>query len=365
MDKNENFTRLYKKFCLKVYLRSFLKGLIYCLPLLIVLTTITCIVNYKYFWISFIIFAVVMLITTSILFIVEKPKEKEFMKNIDDVGLQQRAITMYQYKDDNSLIARLQRENAETKINEVDAKSFKIKTPIWLYAFAITLSVFAIVTTVFSSLVSTNKLPSLVDRIKVNNVEEKKVYEVEYKVEGKGKIEGELAQKITSGDNATGVLAVAEDGWFFEKWVSVRDSINLNYYDNVNTKNSPYRLDTNVESDLTIVAVFMKIDEKQADDDEEDDPLKNAPQPPMVNSQPGDGDNPGQLEGDSSNSNDGTGGSGGRYEESNQVDDGKTYYGDEKFANAYDDAMNSIQNDDEMSEDMKEIIKKYYDTIKK
>lgn len=364
MEKNENFVKLYKKFCLKVYLMSFLKGLIYSLPLLIVLTTITCIVNYKYFWLSFIIFAVVLFIITFILFIVDKPKEKDFMKNIDDVGLQQRAITMYQYKDDDSLIAKLQRENTETKINEVDVKSFKIKTPIWLYAFAITLSVFAIVTTVFSSLVSTNKLPSLVDRIKVNNVEEKKEYKVEYKVEGKGKIEGELKQNIVAGDDATGVLAIAEDGWFFEKWVLVRDSIYLNYYDDINAKNSPYRVDMDVNSDITFVAVFMQIDEKQADDDEEDDPLENAPKPPRFSDEPGDpGDNPGSSSGEQSGN--GTSGSGGRYEESNQVDDGKTYYGDEKFANAYDDAMDSIQNDDEMSEDMKEIIKKYYDTIKK
>ena len=68
--------------------------------------------------------------------------------------------------------------------------------------------------------------------------------------------------------------------------------------------------------------------------------------------QPGSGDGKGES-------------AGGQYEEVNQVIDGETYYGNKTFDNAYEEAMEAIQNSDSLTEEQKKIISDYYDTIEK
>ena len=57
-------------------------------------------------------------------------------------------------------------------------------------------------------------------------------------------------------------------------------------------------------------------------------------------------------------------GKGGKYEEKNQIIDGSTYYGDHYDA-AYDEAIEDLMNNEDISDEDKEIIKDYFETIRK
>jgi hypothetical protein len=52
--------------------------------------------------------------------------EKEIARQLDKIGLDQRVITMLEYQEDDSVLARLQREDAISKLNSLDVKSVKI-----------------------------------------------------------------------------------------------------------------------------------------------------------------------------------------------------------------------------------------------
>ena len=70
-------------------------------------------------------------------------------------------------------------------------------------------------------------------------------FTVTYVTDGNGMIEGETNQSVTPGGNTTDVTAVPGEGYEFVGWS-----------DGVET---PTRRDDNIKSDLTVTAVFEKI----------------------------------------------------------------------------------------------------------
>ena len=54
-----------------------------------------------------------------------RPTDREIMRRIDRMGLEERAVTMYEYMDETSVIAKLQREDAVKRIESVDNEKIK------------------------------------------------------------------------------------------------------------------------------------------------------------------------------------------------------------------------------------------------
>lgn len=363
MDSKEQFSKLYNRFLKKFYLKIALLSLLISLTILLVLSLSFWIIGTKLYWIAFVAFGVSLIASFVILYFVKKPTEKEFYSSLEELGLAQRAITMYEYKDEESLMAKIQRENAKVNIQSKDYKLLKITAPLALIITVAVIFALSVGTSIASGLSANRIIPSVSQAINNGNDKEDKEYEVTFETDGDGSIEGEIIQFVKEGEDALGVTAVAEEGWYFYSW-----GIYDEHYDKIITDDNeedkeahnPYKEVKGVKANITYYAVFKEVpepDDEQATDAESDPANSKKPSKPEEGEQsanPSNGDNSGGGDG------------GGKYEDYNQVIDGSTYYGDSTFDNAYNDAMEQMQGEgDNTSEEMKKIISDYYENIEK
>ena len=124
---------------------------------------------------------------------------------------------------------------------------------------------------------------------------------------------------------------------------------------------NPYREEYEVRENLTIYAVFQPLEEGQSG--------SGMPGGEGDEGEGGEGDQPADQPGEGNGDGDGDGeptdqkseGGSGKYEEVNQVLDGKTYYGD-KYDEAYDEAMEEV-NSGEYDNAEKDMTGGYLDGI--
>ena len=362
MSAKEEFKKLYSRYLKKFFINIALQSALISLSILLALTVVFWIIGFKYFWIAFIVFAVVYGASFLTLYLIKKPSEKEFFMTLEDMGLEQRAITMYEYMEDDSLIAKLQRENAKENIKNKDYKSLKISVSVALLSVVGVIFAASAGTSVAAGLSANRIIPSVGEAIA--EIQEEKEFEIEFKTDGCGVIEGDIFQVVKAGEDALGVNAIPEDGWYFYSWgvydekygEVITDDMNQNKEDH-----DPYREVTNVDRNYTYYAVFKELEDDQNNDGDSDDsdslkrPEDEKPQKPTDSQQ-----------GSSDQNSEGGGEGGYKKQENNQVIDGETYYGDAVFDNAYSDAMEQIQGEEGNSNsEINKIINDYYETIEK
>ncbi len=352
MNFKKNFNELYKS-----YLKSAIKkSLMYAS---IISCTVLCIISFtfwmfdvKKFWIALIVFGVLEMVAFLIAFLKLRPTDRKLSKKLDELGLQERVITMHQYQNDDSLIAQIQRKNAIEHIKVVNKKLVKLVTPVVVIVLLCITCLLGTTTTALAALSSNDIIKSGNETI--NSETEPTEFEISYDVIGEGFIEGELFQIVEKGKDSLPVLAIAEEGWMFEGWsIQLPDGTELDF-----VESEPYRVENCVNSSLVVYAMFVEVEYGEAPEDDEsnqegepkDNNKPSKPQdstkiPPKGN---GDGD-----------------GKGGQYDPNNYVYDGKTYYGGETFDVAYDDAMNELQNDSGISDSEKDTVSDYFTAIEK
>ncbi len=349
MNFKNDFKDLFKKLETNAFFRALVFGILIASGVLFVVSLIMWILN-KPFWIGLIPFAIVLTLLTFVFYIIFKPNDKKFAKRLDELGLKQRVITMNQYRNDDSLIANIQRKNAIEHINKVDRKQLKLVIPTLLLVFAsVSLSLGVAATTV-SALSNYGVIENggeVIPEIIPGIIKE---HEINYSAEGNGEVLGDFFQIVKDGEDGEWVVAMAFDGWYFSNW---SDGLL-----------SPERRETEVSYDINLVAIFKKntddydtrkleemINEGVPTDEENKDrPFGDPPKGGGEDSQPGDS-NPGQ-------------GQGGMTAANNQVIDGQTYYGDE-FGSAYGDAMDGVASDSSLSGEIGDAINGYFGAIAK
>ena len=295
------------------------------------------------FWLSIVIFGAVMLLTTPIYYFAKyKPSERFIASRIDELGLEERILTMNQLKEDDSYIAKKQREDAMKALNTVNAKLLKIAVSVSLIVCASVSAVAGIGMTTVSGLAASGVLKSGKDIIEEVLSEPVKQYEVEYLVIEGGWIEGEEFQLVDEGKDAIGVMAQAEDEWAFIEWSD--------------GYTEPYREDLNVQSNIKVVALFMPVEEGEGDGEGDGEPDDGPKQPAEPQEGQGNGDPKPGEEGDPNNQ------AGGKYEPNNQVINGETYYGDE-YGNAYEGATEGMSQDGDLSGGKKGAVGDYFGAI--
>ena len=303
-----------------------------------------------------------------------RPTEQDVVRQIDRMGLEERAVTMAELRDVDTPMARLQRSDATTQIGGVSPrqvkKTFRLYTlPKGASAALGILLVAAIVMTTVTGLTQAGIIPDP----GIVTPEQEKFVTVSYLVEEGGEIEGEADQILTSGEDATPVVAVAEDGWTFVRWSD--------------GGKTTQRTDRGITADLTVTAIFEEIGEDgdgdedgSISDDVEGDYDQNAPDPDENDGSGASGDGGGGGEGDGDGStgagsgegsagHDGEGqgdgqgeGAGGGWSDSNQIIDGSTDYRD-VFDTYYDMAMEIIKNGGELPQELREFIEKYFGSL--
>ncbi len=342
MKFKEDFPKIYNRLIRNSVLKSLIISTLISGSISFLLSLVLWIFNLK-FYISLIVFASLTLILTAVIyFLFLKVDDKRASKEIDSLGLKQRAVTMNEFKDDDSLIARIQRENAKAHIASVDKRRIKLALPLLLVILTIAAGILFISSTTITALsnygIIKNGGSAIEDIIPDNE------YELNYSVNGNGYLVGQEKQKVKEGQNATGVLAVSYEGYIFETWS-----------DGVRT---PYREDVNVISNKNVVANFKKLTDFT---DPEDSEEEGMPSEAELGDQPlSDEGNPMPGQSDGSDN----GGAGGQYQPHNQVIDGNTYYGENTFNVYNEDAIEQVQTDPELEGETGNLILDYFSSIR-
>lgn len=351
MNFKKNFNELYKSYLKSAISKSLMFASIISCTVLCIISFTFWMCDFKKFWIALIVFAVLEIVTFFIAFLKLRPTDKKMSKKLDELGLQERVITMHQYQNDDSLIAQIQRKNAIEHIKTVNKKLVKLVTPVVVIVLLCITCLLGTTTTALAALSSNDIIKSGHEAI--NSEKAPSEFEITYDVIGEGFIEGELFQIIEVGKNARAVLAVAEEGWMFEGWsIELSDGTQLEFIEG-----EPYLVQTNVTQNLTIYAMFIEVDEgdvSEGDVDKEGEPQdQDKPSKPSESEKippKGDGTEEGK---------------GGQFDPNNYIYDGKTYYGGETFDTAYGDAMNELQNSSDISSSEKDTVTDYFTAIEK
>ena len=320
----------YRRAALEGLLRSALTGLASGFGTAAALSVLFYFLRADIIWVSVVAGLVTAAIVTSVLYFAKnRPTVKSVASKVDKAGLKERMITMTEYENDHSFMAEIQRKDAAAELEKMKNLRLKIKVSIAscvVCAVAFSLSV---TTTTITALSFTGKVPSP-DEIVTPATPETEYVEITYVDGDGGKIEGDLFQIIEKGGDCTAVMAVADDGYVFDIW---SDGVT-----------EPLREDVNVLSSQTIYASFVKIKENTSNVEKSDEIADNIDSDKKPSDMPP------------------AGGAAGKYEEFNQVIDGKTYYRD-VYREYYDEAMKILDEGGVVPEYIRKIIQEYYNVI--
>lgn len=268
-----------------------------------------------------------------------RPTLKGNAKRIDRLGLEERTVTMVELENDDSLLSRLQREDARAHLAMINEKMLKISIPKKMLVSLSVTGALGCTMIVVSVLAALGFIISGADLMAPLMPEEPVEYVyVEYWVEEGGYIVGEEFQEVVLGENATEVMAVPEEGWFFAGW------------DDGHTR--PERAEFGVKQDTILIAIFEQAppegDGEGNDNDKSEGDDSNES-----------GDDPGE---ENNNSQQQPQGAGGKYEAANQAIDGETYYRD--VLQQYQDMIDEyLASNEEIPEDVRKIIETYLEII--
>ncbi len=293
-------------------------------------------------WLALGVLVAVTAAATAIFYFVRfRPTVKRSAKRLDALGLEERLITMVEYEDDSSLIANIQREDAKENLNKLDVKAIKIMISRVSIVLASVALFFGAGLTTLTALKDAGLIPSIPSIMEQFEPPKPDVYvAVTYMAGEGGYLEGEEDQIILLGGDTEMILAVAEDGYVFMEWSDGSKNIS--------------RAEKNVQEDLVLEAVFGMLEDGNGEGDGGEAEGEEGDKP---------GDKPSKSDEAAKPDADPQAGASGRYEDHNQIIDGRTYYGD-KFADAYETMSETLANNSDMSSELKEMVQTYFDIIK-
>ena len=276
--------------------------------------------------------------TAVILYFVKyRPTPKSSAKRLDGLGMRERMITMLELKDDDSLIAKIQREDAKEKLSSLPTSRIKIALSTTMIVLMSVFGILSVGMTTVSALAAAGVIQSgnevLDDTIE--EIEPEVYFSVTYEAEDGGYIDGEADQLVLEGGNAEPVTAVAEEGYVFVEW---DDGLSR-----------PGRQDNKITDHVVYVAIFELImEEDEGEGDNEDQPT-DSPKESEDAEQQRPSDDP----------QDSSGSAGGKYEEVNQIIDGNKYY--REYLEFYQELMRErLETEgDSLSEEERAIIEGY------
>lgn len=355
-----------KRLNLEGWIQALLSGGIVALLAAFAVSMVFWAIGASKYWIAFIVLGAVFAAATPIFFFCKyRPDEKAVAKRLDELGLDERVLTMEELKGNDSFMAKRQRTDTVRSLGKVKANLLKIVASVPLIILCTTAFILGGGMTTVSGLTAAGYVKSGKDI--ANDIDEanKKVFEVKYKTcyfgmgtsgnsfffeqdENKpcGEIIGASEQVVTEGENAEEVMAVAYDGYMFYKWSD--------------GSQDPVRIDYKIQGELTLTAIFVEVpDSSDPSDGKPGDPSDGEPGEPG-DQEPGE-DNDSNNEKNDETKKDNTSSTDSR----NQVLNGKTYYGGKNYDEAKSEASDKASKDGNMSSDTKKLINDYFEAIKK
>lgn len=360
-----------KRLNLEGWIRALLSGGIVALLATFAVSMVFWAIGASKYWIAFIVLGAVFAAATPIFFFCKyRPDEKTVAKRLDELGLDERVLTMEELKGNESFMAKRQRTDTVRSLGKVKVNLLKIVTSVPLIILCTTAFILGGGMTTVSGLTAAGYVKSGKDIAQDIDDANKPVYEVKYSVESReasqessflggfsikldvhkgvgGEIIGEEEQLVTQGEDATEVTVVEYEGYVFYAW---SDGVQ-----------SPTRTDLNVQGDISITAIFVKMDENEDGDGNGDgDPSDGEPgEQEPGDQEPGDSNDDGNGKDDTDLNNTAS------TDLRNQVLNGKTYYGGKNYDEAKSEASDKASKDGNMSSDKKNLINDYFEAIKK
>ena len=311
MDAKMHFEKHLSKLKSEAWVRSLVAALIIGFVVGFVAALSIWFINQTYWWIAVLAFLGVTAICMPIFFFKKyRPTALRSARRIDRLGLEERLITMVEYEGDSSVMASIQRADAQQKLAELESEKITIQVAkVSLVTLAVA-GVVGLAMMIVGCLSAYGLIPDGKALLEAMTPEEPiKYVSVIYDVPEGGYIEGESDQLIPVGGSTSQVVAVAEDGFEFAGW---DDGFK-----------KPVRSDGKIMEDVIYVAIFMPLDgEPQESDESEESQEAEQEQPQDKPQEQEQQQQPQEPDPDAPPSNNG----GGKYEPANQVIDGETYY---------------------------------------
>ena len=295
-----------------------------------------------------------------------RPTTKAIAKRVDELGLEERVLTMVELENDASYMAMRQREDTLRALGTVNHMLVKVAVSAALVAvFSVGLVIGTSSVTV-GALYMADVLPSGISLVREEVLPN--TYTLTYSVSRKtgGSIvmytddwtkEESVSEEIIvkEGENAPAVLAVSDENFIFIGW---SDGVT-----------EAYRQDVDVKGNLEVEAVFLRLVESVAD------PEKAGFDTPNIYREPSDGE-PSDEEGPPFPPQEGGSddmppmeyepgnGPGNQMQnaDNNQIHDGNTFYGD-TYQDAHDGMMDRLGSDESVPGDLKDSVSDYFDSI--
>ena len=353
----------YNKLIGEGLLRAVFCGLIIGFSAVLVSALVCWYLSFKAFWLTIVIGVSATAVATVLFYFLKyRPNIKQISARIDELGLEERILTMNELKDDDSYIAKRQREDAMSALSKVTASNIAVTVALsLLLVMPIVAVVSAGASTVYGLHVA-GIIPSGRDVFFQIIQPELKDVEIQFVGDGGGSVGGYTTQTIKEGANADAVVAIPEPGYAFSHWTWIEGS-------SVKFSTTPYFVAEEVFEDTKFTAVFTQLENYEdqpgglesggkgngkGQNGNQNGPTSDTDMPPSEDEQNQPGDPSDDM---------GSGGSGaGANDEENKILDGDTFYGD-IYEGERNDAMQNVSQDKEMSQEMKDFIEGYYDAI--
>lgn len=293
--------------------------------------------------------AVCALCTVILYFMMFRPTSEQIARRLDSLGLEERMITMNELRQDASYIAMRQREDAKEKLAAVKSDAVKVRpfaaadgTKASRREVALTIAA-TVISPILAVLMIVLFVLSLYSVLpggdEIFNPEAEPTFVLVSYMDGDGGIvQGEADQVVEVGGSTQPVLAVADEGYAFTEWSD--------------GYKKPSRTDTNVQEDIFVFPQFQEVGDSsdgESGDEPSDEP---SDQPQEGESDSSDGD-PNKDPQDGSNTP--------PPDSSGNIIDGATDYRD-IYEQYYEEIM-QILNSGELTEEMKEFLKTYFDSL--
>ena len=343
-------------------------GLIIGFSTIAVIALVTWLVGYESgLWLALGVGVGLCAISTVLLYFLKfRPTEEEIARRVDSLGFEERMVTMLELSNDDSYIARRQREDAKLHLDGASAKLLKLKVSTALVSVASVSVAAGVAMSTVNGLAIGGVIPGGSDLI--DNPPQ--TIAISYFIEEGGIIEGEADQIIEVGTDPEPVTAIADEGWVFTGWDDGWED--------------PYRFDVGLEESYTFTAVFERLSTEaggdidlgpgDGDGGQDGDDTSDKPNEGGANGEGGEGNGEGEGGEEGGNGEGGEeggkkpseggqgGGAGGRYEESNQIIDGSIYYGTE-LDKILPEILEMLASDTELTAEEKAFLEKYFASL--
>jgi len=314
-------------------LRSLFLGLAVGFAVVFVVTALLILLSvYEKMWIALVAGASAFVLSVPVAyFVFYRPNVLAAARRLDQTGLEERVITMMELANDQSIMASLQRRDATATLQKVSTKAIKIAFPVALAIVCAICLVPATATTTYYALVSNGSVGPVIP------LPPEETFQIVYDVheDGGGEILDEPIQEVIRGDDGVTVEAVPLEGYAFDSW---SDGFS-----------DPIRQETNVQDNLYVVARFIPVGDGMEGDGEPSEGEGDGSQPPPESDASKPSEKPSHQ-------------GSGKYDPANQIINGQIFYGD-VFLEYYEQAMKELAENTTMSDELREIIKAYFDIL--